>query len=77
MPIKPRAQDKPTPPAKSSPRRAAPAKRLPPAARRWVETTLRKLSVDEKIGQLLFPTLYGVLTPTDSDDYRTLLSAVE
>ena len=37
---------------------AAPAKtygkRLSPAANAWVETTLRKMTADEKIGQLLF-----------------------
>jgi len=29
---------------------------LSPAANAWVENTLRKMSVDEKIGQLLFAT---------------------
>src|SRR5260370_12834584 len=47
-------------PAKSRP------KKLPPAANAWVEATLRKMSVDEKIGQLLFATYHGSLTATDT-----------
>jgi beta-N-acetylhexosaminidase len=79
MPTKPRAQDKPTPPAKSSApsRRAAANKPLSPAARRWVEATLRKMSVEEKVGQLLFPAFHGSLTSTESSEYRQLLDAVE
>ena len=32
---------------------------LAPAARQWVDTTLRSMTVDEKIGQLLFTTYHG------------------
>ena len=35
---------------------AAPTQKLPPAARQWVDATLRRMSVEEKIGQLLFTT---------------------
>jgi beta-glucosidase-like glycosyl hydrolase/CubicO group peptidase (beta-lactamase class C family) len=35
------------------------------------------MSLDERIGQLIFPALYGALTPVDSDAYETLLSSVE
>jgi len=48
----------------------APAKsgstKLSPAATAWVETTLRKMTADEKIGQLLFTTYHGSLTATDT-----------
>src|SRR5213075_569976 len=52
-------------------------KQLSPAASAWVETTLRKMTVDEKIGQLLFTTYHGSLTATDSDAYKQLLHDVQ
>jgi beta-N-acetylhexosaminidase len=52
-------------------------KSLPPAASAWVESTLRKMTVDEKIGQLLFTTYHGSFTATDSDAYRQLLHDVQ
>ena len=53
------------------------AKSLSPAASAWVESTLPKMTVDEKIGQLLFTTYHGSLTATDSDAYHQLLHDVE
>ena len=53
------------------------AKSLSPAAAAWVESTLRKMTVDEKIGQLLFTTYHGSFTATDSDAYRQLLHDVQ
>jgi beta-N-acetylhexosaminidase len=58
---------------------AVPAKRskkLSPAATAWVETTLRKMTVDEKIGQLLFTTYHGSLTATDTAAYRQIMHDV-
>src|SRR5438067_3726471 len=46
-------------------------------AEKWADSTLRKMSVDEKIGQLLFTTYHGSLTPTDSDAYKQLLHDVQ
>jgi beta-glucosidase-like glycosyl hydrolase/CubicO group peptidase (beta-lactamase class C family) len=54
-------------PAKSGPNK------LSPAANVWVENTLRKMSVDEKIGQLLFTTYHGSFTATDTAAYRQIL----
>src|SRR5260370_42678990 len=51
-------------------------KKLSPAANAWVETTLRKLTVDEKIGQLSFTTYHGSFTATDTAAYRPLLHYV-
>ena len=51
-------------------------KKLSPAANAWVETTLRKMSVDEKIGQLLFTTYHGSFTATDTAAYRQILHDV-
>jgi len=43
-----------------------------PSARenRWVEDTLRSLSLDERIAQLLFPRVSGVFTSTDSEAFE-------
>src|SRR5256884_6881455 len=51
-------------------------KNLSPAANAWVETTLRKMTVDEKIGQLLFTTYHGSLTATDTAAYRQIMHDV-
>src|SRR5216684_4428158 len=59
-----------TAPAKSG------VKKLSPAAKAWVETTLRKMTVDEKIGQLLFTTYHGSFTATDTAAYRQILHSV-
>jgi beta-N-acetylhexosaminidase len=45
-------------------------------ADKWVEATLRKMSVDEKIGQLLFTTYHGSLTPTDAAAYAQIMHDV-
>src|SRR6266851_2048089 len=59
---------------------AAPAKsgvkKLTPAANTWVENTLRRMSVDEKIGQLLFTTYHGSFTAADSAAYRQIMHDV-
>src|SRR5947209_5787717 len=51
-------------------------KKLSPTAYAWVETTLRKMSVEEKIGQLLFTTYHGSFTATDMAAYRQILHDV-
>jgi len=53
------------------------AKRLSPAANAWVESTLRKMTVDEKIGQLLFTTYHGSFTASDAAAYAQLLHDVK
>src|SRR5437764_3913385 len=53
------------------------AKSLSPAASAWVESTLGKMTVDEKIGQLLFTTYHGGFTATDSPAYKQLLHDVQ
>src|SRR5437879_4992817 len=52
------------------------AKKLSSAANAWVETTLRKMTVDEKIGQLLFTTYHGSLTATDTAAYQQIMHDV-
>src|SRR5712664_3959886 len=51
-------------------------KKLTPAANTWVETTLRKMSADEKIGQLLFTTYHGSFTAADWAAYRQIMHDV-
>ena len=41
-------------------------------AERWVETTMKKLSSDQMVGQLLMPRFAGVYTSSDSDIYDRL-----
>src|SRR5260370_8880872 len=51
-------------------------KKLSPAANAWLETRLRKITVDEKIGQLIFTTYHGSFTATDTATYRQILPDV-
>jgi len=50
---------------------------LSTGAKQWVEATVRKMSVDEKIGQLLFTTYHGRFTATDSPEYRQMMHDVQ
>jgi beta-N-acetylhexosaminidase len=56
---------------------SAKTKTLSPAAQKWVEATLRKMTDDEKIGQLLFTTYHGSFTSTDSEAYRKMMHDVD
>src|SRR5258707_2107933 len=49
---------------------------LPPASGQWVDSTMRRMTVDEKIGQLLFTTYHGTFTSTDSAAYQQMLHDV-
>ncbi len=51
-------------------------KKLSTAANDWVDSTLRKMSVEEKIGQLLFTTYHGSFTAKDSPAYQQILHDV-
>jgi beta-glucosidase-like glycosyl hydrolase/CubicO group peptidase (beta-lactamase class C family) len=55
---------------------ATKARHLTPRAAEWVETTLRKMSVEEKIGQVLFATYHGSFTSTDAAAYAAMLHCV-
>jgi beta-N-acetylhexosaminidase len=46
------------------------------AAQKWVEATLRGMSLDEKIGQLLFTTYHGSFTPRDAVAYKNMMHDV-
>jgi len=51
--------------------------KLSPPAARWVATTLAKMTLDEKVGQLLFTTYHGSFTPTDAPAYAEMMRDVE
>jgi beta-N-acetylhexosaminidase len=65
-------QAKPAPTRKS----AGGLRALSAAQRQWVDGTLRKMTVDEKIGQLLFTTYHGTFTATDSPAYQQMMHDV-
>ncbi len=64
------AAEKPAVPAKS------PFTKLSPAANIWVESTLRKMTDDEKVGQLLFTTYHGSFSPVDGAGYQRIVHDV-
>jgi beta-glucosidase-like glycosyl hydrolase/CubicO group peptidase (beta-lactamase class C family) len=43
----------------------------------WVEQTLRKMTLREKLGQMLMPYYFGAFTPTDSAEFKDLLHEVK
>jgi beta-glucosidase-like glycosyl hydrolase len=46
-------------------------------ARRWVDATLKKLTTEQKVGQMLMPRFAGVYTSSDSDIYDELARLVK
>src|SRR5882724_7375051 len=77
-----RSQNRGTPAKKSAAKESAAAskstaRKLSPAANAWVESTLRKMTVDEKIGQLLFTTYHGSFTATDAAAYEQIMHDVK
>ena len=43
---------------------------------KWVETTLLQMSLEEKVGQVLFTTYHGSFTSTDSEAYAQMMHDV-
>jgi beta-N-acetylhexosaminidase len=46
---------------------------LTPEQNKWVESSLHQMSIEEKVGQLLFTTYHGSFTATDSETYAQLM----
>jgi beta-N-acetylhexosaminidase len=44
---------------------------------KWVEKTLKKMTLQEKLGQLLMPYYLGEFTPIESPEYKELVRQVE
>ena len=80
MAMKTRSQNRPAAVKQSKPapqsKPVSGLRALPPAAREWVDSTMRRMTVDEKIGQLLFTTYHGTFTSTDSPAYAQILHDV-
>jgi beta-N-acetylhexosaminidase len=57
---------------------AAPPARPPldKAAEKWVQDTLKRMTLDEKVGQLLAPSIDAMVTSTDSDVWEKKLHLV-
>ncbi len=56
---------------------ASPAKpALDKVAEKWVQDTLKKMTLDEKVGQLLAPSIDAMVTSTDSDTWEKKLHLV-
>jgi len=53
-----------------------PLRPLSAVERQWVNRAMRRMTADEKIGQLLFTTFHGVFTSTESAEYQKLLHEV-
>ena len=49
---------------------------LTTAERHWVNAELRRMTVEEKVGQLLFTTYHGTFTAVDSPAYQEILHDV-
>ena len=80
-----RSQSRSTPPSsdttkspgKRSPNAPPASTRLSATASQWVEATLRKMMLDEKVGQVLFTTYHGAFTPTDAASYTQMMRDVK
>ena len=49
---------------------------LDKAARAWVETTLKKMSIEQVVGQMIFAPFQSTYLSSDSDDYEELVTLV-
>jgi beta-N-acetylhexosaminidase len=68
-------QSKPAPHATASAAPNHPANLA--AAQKWADATLRTMSIDEKIGQLLFTTYHGSFTSRDAFAYKQMMHDVD
>src|SRR6478672_10927110 len=65
-------------PALAKPRRVVAYKREPsPAALKWADEQLKRMSLDEKIGQLISVGINATFLNQDSEAYRTLRHYIE
>ena len=70
-----RSQKTSAPKARSSAAKTAAAPAAANSA--WVESTLKKMTLREKLGQMLLPYYFGVFTSAESSDYKNLVHEVE
>jgi beta-N-acetylhexosaminidase len=74
------SQTKPAPKPVQLPATGAPTTALPTTldkiAQKWVDDTIKKMTVDEKIGQLLMPSIDSTYLATDTDEYERVAHLV-
>ena len=49
---------------------------LDKAARVWVETTLKKLTLEQAVGQMIFAAFNSTYMSSDSEEYDTLATLI-
>ena len=64
-----------TPSARSQ--KKPPKKSQPAPTNAWVEQTLKKMTLREKLGQMLMVTFFGVFDSAESPEYKEVLHHVE
>ncbi len=62
---------------KTPPKKAPASAKLTPAEEKWVAATLKKMTLEEKVGQLLLVYYFGGFLSTESEQYKELLRQVE
>jgi beta-N-acetylhexosaminidase len=80
MTVKARSRHRATPSSKAGTSKEAVEQSsflsLTPEQGKWVESTLRQMSAEEKVGQLLFTTYHGSFTSTESETYAQMMHDV-
>ena len=56
---------------------ASPLTPLTPEQAKWVDSALRSMPLEEKVGQLLFTTYHGSFTSTDSEAYANMMHDID
>jgi beta-glucosidase-like glycosyl hydrolase/CubicO group peptidase (beta-lactamase class C family) len=64
------------PAAQSTANATSPLTPLTPEQAKWVDSSLRSMSLEEKVGQLLFTTYHGSFTATDSEAFAQMMHDV-
>jgi len=62
---------------KTSDQRSSFLNSLTPEQQEWVEATLRQMTLEEKVGQLLLTTYHGSFTARDSDIYSRMMHDID
>ena len=63
-------------PGAASGKQEAGSRKLDADAERWVAATLKKMTLDEKVGQLIVSSFRAEYLSTDSDEYDALVTAI-
>jgi len=64
-------------PSRTASQRDATTRRLPADSERWVQQTLKRMSLEEKLGQLVMVFYYGGFTSSESPEFKEVLDQVQ